>query len=274
MTRRFVPVLMLSFVLVLPAGAADRDDDYRLVTDRFQVSIGGYLPDFATSASASVGVVFGPIIRFEKDLGLESRKRTVRVDGLWRIKGKHGLAFTWLAINRSSEGFLGPFEWDGTTYEGFVETKFDQAIYKLNYQHSFVNDGRTDAGFAVGLSTYEFDIGIRGDATVNGVPSGFEEFGTQLIAPIPSFGFYVTRGLTRKLILDLRADFFDVEIGDHSAELLDMRFTLDWIFIKHFGVGIGVNSIDIQYIQDQGSDKGLRIGYKQTGLMLYLKGAF
>ena len=69
-------VMALLGVVLMAAGphpdliAAESPDDYRVISDKFTISLGSYITDFTTDAAVGSGNVLGTFIRVEDDLVL------------------------------------------------------------------------------------------------------------------------------------------------------------------------------------------------------------
>ncbi|NIV29006.1 MAG: hypothetical protein GWN58_05690, partial [Anaerolineae bacterium] len=73
-------------------------------------------------------------------------------------------------------------------------------------------NGRTEAGIAAGISTYEFDLSLAGDSIINEDVGGQPGNGppddpivehvrseTEILAPIPTLGIFLRHALTPAL---------------------------------------------------------------------------
>lgn len=271
----------LLFVLVASAGpalaeAGDRPDT-RVLDDKWGVSLGGYAVDFQTTAAVGTGTFIGTVIRLEDDLSVDSNKTTFRLGGFYRFKKRHGIEIGFFDLNRSGSTIIDEqIEFQGVVYDvgAEINSTFDAQLFKATYRYSFINSGKTEAGFSAGLSTYWFDIALDGEATVEENRQVYEEVRTEtdLLAPVPSLGMFITHAITPKLLLHLRAQFFDLSVGDYSGRLIDTSFSFDYYFTRHFGIGLGGNTNDIRY--ENMGDKPYTVDYSQSGLIWYLTGVF
>jgi hypothetical protein len=276
---------LLSAASLAPALAEEEArPDSRILSDKWGFGLGGFVLDFDTTASVNTGTVIGGSIGLESDLGLESDKKTFRADGFYRFNARHSLEFAYFSISRDGASILDEriefVDEDGETVifdvGADVESEFLTRMFKATYRYTFVNNGRTEAGFNAGLSTYKFGLRIAGEATINDGTGQeevvFDEAETSIIAPVPTFGMFVTHAFKPRLILRMRAEFFDISVGDYTGRVVDTQVLLDYFVSRRVGLGVGFNTIDIN-VQRKG-DQPFRVGYKQTGLLGYVSFVF
>jgi len=270
--------------LATPSWADDEEKDDarppgRIVSDKFQISLGGTLVAFDTEIRAGNTLV-GTIIDLEEDLDVDSDTRSARLDGFYRFNKKHALGFAFFTLQREGSVVLDTeITFNEITYAigAVADTDFDVNLFALTYRYTFVNTGRTEAGFAAGLSLYDFSAGVAGSAVIDdGMGGTIIEEGasarTDLLAPIPTFGMFIIHAFTPKLVLQLNAGAFDVDVGDVSARVIDTGFSLDYFFSRHWGIGIGSNYTQISYSDD--STPRVAIDYSQDVLRGYVSFVF
>jgi len=283
--------LMAAALLVLlltsagPAVAGDdaKDDsgkEYRLLSDRFNIRAGTYLADLNTSAAVGVGGVIGTAINFEDLLNIEQYQTTFRVGGFWRIgeSRRHAIGLNYFAINREGTNLLEEeIEFQGITYraDGTLESSFKTQTLSLAYRYSFVNTGRTEAGFAAGLSTYKFDIALAGEIEVTQPGRQVYESasaGEDILAPLPTIGMFINYGITKRFIVRLHAGFLNLDVADYTGRVVDSGFALEYYFIHNLGIGLGASRTDIDVSYD--GDSPWKVGYAQSGIDIYFTAVF
>jgi hypothetical protein len=281
--RRPILVVILA-VIFLVAGAgsplrAAAGEDNVSISDKFVLSLGTYLTDFETNASVGTGGVFGTFIRAEDDLGLDDDDTLFRVDGFYRFNPRHGLDFGFWTFNRDGAAIIADqIEFDGTLFDvgANVRSEFDSQWLRLGWRYSFFRSDRGEAGISAGLSTYDFEIALEGDATVSDGMGGTtivqDRAEDDLIAPVPTFGIFINYAITPRVIVKLKADFLDLQIDDLDGKVIDTTFLIEWYFSRHVGVGVGTNGTDID-IRDEGDDP-FTIDYSVSGLMAYFTFSF
>lgn len=255
-----------------------RFEDTPMITDAFDFSLGGFLIDLNTSAAVGSGIGFGSIIRLEEILGLEENKNLLRLGFRWDFAHKHSIGLTWFSISRSSSGlFDETIDFDDLRFVGYFESQFDVDFYGLEYRYSLINNNRVAAGFSFGVSTFDFSVGIEGDAYLIGeIPSNpiieYHVATADIIAPVPSIGMFIEYAVTRKFIVSSKVQYVDLSISGYDGRFMDVELTVDWFFTRHFGIGGGLASTDITVIYN--GDDPYRIDYRYSGILFHLRGSF
>lgn len=270
--------VIVIMTLALSAGgaiAADDDTESRFLDDRWSILIGGYVTDFATDASVGSGNVLGTVIQVEDDLGVDNGPKTFRVDGLFRINEKQSIGFGYWGVKRGGIATIDEqIEWDGNVFDvgATLDSKFDTAWYRVDWRYSLLKTDRGEAGFAVGISAYNFNLGIDGEATIDDGEGGSETLqvsaDTSVLAPVPTVGMYMTYGFMPNLLLRLEANLLRFVVGDIEGNLNDTSVRLDWYFSRHVGIGGGFNTTSIEY-NDRGENP-IAVGYRQSGFLGYV----
>jgi hypothetical protein len=256
--------------------AADAEQhEARILNDKFGIGLGGYLVDFRTDASAGFGAALGTVIRLEDDLAMDDSKSTFRLGGFYRFRPRHALSFGYFALDRPGTTVIEEqIEFNGVVYDvgAQVDSQFDVALFQVDYRYSFVNTGKTEAGFAAGLSAYSFDMLLDGEATIVEGRQVTERVREEesFLAPVPTVGMFINHAITPNWILRMRAQFLDLDVGDFTGRLVDTSVTFDYYFTRNFGIGFGGNTTDIRY--EDTSDDPFTVDYRQSGLVWYVIG--
>ena len=278
--RRLATIAILT-VLVCAVGNPPTlaESETRVVDDKLVFRLGGYLTDFKTDASVGSGGVFGTALRLEDELLLDEDRSVARLDGFFRFNERHSLEFGFWSLNRTGLTAIDEqILFDGNTFaiDVTVASKFDTSWFRAGWRFSALRTERGEAGFSAGLSAYEFKVGLAGEATVSdgvgGTTLAAIRAEEDIIAPVPTVGMFVTYAFKPKLILLLKADFLKLEVGDLEGNVLDTRVLLEWYFSKHFGLGVGTNTTEIE-IKDVGDDP-FSVDYRQSGFLGYVTVAF
>jgi len=252
--------------------------DTPMITDPFDFSLGGFIVDLNTSAAVGSGVGFGSIIRLEEILGLDENQNLLRLGFRWDFARKHSIGLTWFAISRGSSGFFDTsVDFVDLRFVGYYESQFDVDYYGLDYRYSLINNNRVDAGFSLGVSTFDFSVAIEGDAyLINDHPTNpiveYRGAAADIIAPVPAIRMFIEYAVTRKLILSSQLQYVDLSISGYGGRFMDIQLTADWFFTRHFGIGGGLASTDISVTYT--GDDPYRIDFRYSGVLLHLRGSF
>jgi len=273
-------ILLLVGLSLSPAVAGEKNwDETRIVSDKFNVTLGGALTDFRTDVGVGTGTLIGTTIRLENDLNIDDNQSSFRLGGFWRFKPKHQLAFGFVSFKRSGLTEIDEeIEFEDVIFiNGELASEFDVQLLALTYRYSFVNNGRTEAGFTAGVSFYDFFIALDGEIEVsNGNKQLVSEDARAdegFIAPIPTVGLYLHHGFTPNLIFGMHASFLNLDISDYLIRVVDSGLNLDWFFSKHVGIGVGVSTSDIQF-ESSGGETNFRVAYRQSAFSGYLTFGF
>jgi len=261
----------------------EQEHESRILSDRWNVWLGGFLPNFNTTVAYGSRGLLGTVIRLEDTLGLEEDLSTGKVGFFYRFSNKRAILFDYTALNRDATGTLGK---DITIGEGenevtyslgaIVDSTLDNDIFTVTYRHSFINNGKTEAGFTAGISAFRFDFNVAGEGEVSdGVNTETRqaEAGDSLMIPVPAFGMYINHGFSKKWILRMNAGFLSLNIGDIEGRYLTTSVTVDYIITKHFGLGGGFTRQDVN-VHSTGGDNPYLIEYRVGGPTLYFSLVF
>jgi hypothetical protein len=273
---RFVGLLGLIFAASVAAAQDSYPSDTRYLGDRFSVRIMGGVVYLNTDVSA--GRNLGALIDLEDVLGFDESISTFGLEGFWRFtkSGKNALKFRYgnfdRAAYKSVEGSVPILD---VEFFGDLESEFVNQVLQLEYQYSFVNTGKTEAGFSAGLATYKYDLSLDGQIVIDDNPdeAEFRSESVGVVAPVPGIGFFINHAFRKNLIFELSTSFIDLEIGDHDGRIFRTWGAVTWYFSKHFGVGLGLAGSDVFYENSGGSEK-IKVQLRQSGLVANLTAVF
>jgi hypothetical protein len=259
--------------LALPAAAAGEPAGprpARVLSDEWHFELGGLWADFNSSFQMSRDKLIGTSINLEDDLGLSSDTTTWVLNGFWRFGSASSVGFTYTAFNRDGSNKLDQAVTIGDTVydvDARIDSSMDLDFLQLYYRWSAINNGKTEAGFSFGLSTYKIKASFSGEGTVdqNG-ESSYRQSAKEsedVVAPIPVVGLFINYAFTPNLILMANANFFRIDVSGVSGSVVSSQASLDWYFTKNFGVGA---SIFGNYVRaDMSGDTDWNVNVNQNG---------
>lgn len=277
--RKFLVLLAVGVLLVSSTATADDDDPVqinRVLGDRFSFRVLGGVVDLNTDVAA--GSSLGALIDLEDILGFDDQISTFGFEGMWRFSKnrRHALHLTYGNFDRDAykavEGTVPIFD---VEFFGELASSFVNQVLLVEYQYTLVNHHKTEAGFTVGLGTYNYELILEGQIMIGDDPdqAEFRREDVAVIAPVPGVGFYINQALLPNVILELRTSFIDLEIGEHNGRIFRTWANLTWFFNRHWGVGIGLSGSDVVYDQKT-SDTRIKIDLRQSSLTLSVTGVF
>jgi len=266
------------FSIASMAVAHEEDDPQvnRVLGDKFSIRLIGGLVDLNTDVAA--GRSLGALIDVEDLLGFDEQFSTFGLEGFWRFSknGKHALRLKYGNFDRDAykavEGTIPIFDLD---FFGELASNFVNQVATVEYQFSFINHQKTEAGITAGFGFYKYELSIAGQILIGDNPdeAEFRNESVGVIAPVPAIGFYINQALRQNLILEIRTSAIDLEIGEHSGRIFSTWASVTWYFARHWGVGVGLSGSDIAYEKQPGEER-LKIDLRQSALTLNLTAVF
>jgi len=279
--RKQLTILIVIVVLVATSVPVMAEDDgvtqvNRVLGDRFSIRLVGGLVDLNTDVAA--GRSLGALIDVEDLLGFNEQISTFGLEGLWRFSKnrKHALRLKYGNFDRDAykavEGTIPIFDVD---FFGELASNFVNQVATVEYQYSFINHQKTEAGITAGFGFYKYELSIAGQILIGDNPdeAEFRNESVGVIAPVPAIGFYINQALRQNLILEIRTSAIDLEIGEHSGRIFSTWAIVTWYFARHWGVGVGLTGSDIAYEKQTGEER-LKIDLRQSALTLNLTAVF
>ena len=245
--------------------------------EKFNLELGYFIAN--TDTGVRLGSGLGVSVDMEDLLGLDTTDSAFRVGASWRFTDnrRHRLDFQWFRFNRDGSNTIGediPYKdedgnekvIDAGTY---VESFFDFDIYQLAYSYSFFQDDRIDLAGSLGLYVMPIDFGIKATGIID--VGGSETF----TAPLPTLGVRADFAITPKWIFRSGLELFYLEIGEFSGSILETHVAIEYLPWKHFGFGLGFDSLNVKVEADEEDYPGIdfkgEVNFHYTGLQLYAK---
>jgi len=245
--------------------------------EKFSLDLGYFIAN--TDTNVRLGSGLGVSVDMEDLLGLDSIDSAGRVRALWRFTDnrRHRLDFQWFGFRRDGSNTIGqdiPYKdkdgndqvIDAGTY---VESFFDFDIYQLAYSYSFFQDDRIDLAGSLGLYVMPIDFGFTATGLVN--VGGSENF----TAPLPVLGVRADFEITPKWYFRSGIQLFYLEIGEFAGSILQTNVAIEYLPWKHFGFGLGLDSLNIKVEADGDDYPGIdfqgEVDFQYLGLQLYAK---
>jgi hypothetical protein len=281
MSCRFALSLLTIVLVVFPSTAMAHDDesqprDIRVLDDKFSIRLIGGLVDLNSDVAA--GRSLGALIDLEDLLGFDEQIATFGLEGFWRFSKnrKHALRLRYGNFDRDAntvvEASIPIFD---LHFVGELSSSFVNQVLQVEYQYSFVNHDKTEAGINAGLAFYKYDLALDGQVIFDDNPeeAEFRSESVGVVAPVPAVGFFINHAFSRNVVLELRTSFIDLELGEHNGRIFTTWGSVTWYFSRHFGVGLGLTGSDLVY--EKGSDTmKLKVELRQSALTINLTAVF
>jgi len=265
----FVAASLLFFIQ--PAMAEDTP------WEKFNLDLGYFIAN--TDTGVRLGSGLGVSVDMEELLGLDSTDSAFRVGASWRFTDnrRHRLDFQWFSFGRDGSRTIGEDihykDKDGNDQVieagTYVESYFDFDIYQLAYSYSFFQDDRIDLAGSLGLYVMPIEFGMNATGLIS---AGRSE---RFTAPLPTLGIRADFAITPKWIFRSGLEVFYLEIGDFAGSIIDANFAIEYLPWKHFGFGLGFDSLNVHVEADEEDYPGIdfqgEVNFHYTGLQLYAK---
>jgi hypothetical protein len=283
--RSRLPVLLgavACLALTLPATAqfSPAYGSTRGMEERFRIDVGGFFQKIDTIVRIDGENGHGTEINLEDVLGQNAHQTTLRLDGYYRF-GPHGnLQFSYRNWHRTNDHTLDRDVTIGdTTYHvgASVSTDNKVDIFQLYYGYSFVNNGETELGLALGLSGYWTRLSVTGSGSVT-APGGssqtvIETESKNVLAPVPGIGGYFRFTLLPRFFLTASAKGLPpVTVSGFHGDMVDVTGGLDYFFTKNIGLGAAYEYVKINF--SDSSTPQVKLSYRYSGPLVFAAIAF
>jgi hypothetical protein len=274
--KRSTGFVLLAFVIVAGSAAsgsateAQEPQTNRYLGDRWNVTIQGVVGELSSDVSA--GRQLGALIDLEELLGFDEQKTTWGLDAFYRLtrNRKHTIRVTYIDFTRDAYAAVsGTVPIFDVEFIGDVKSRFENRVGTITYQYSFTNAQKTEAGISGGLGFYKYGLGIEGRYLIDNNPD-LGEFGSRsenVLAPVPTVGFFINHAFRPNLILDLSTSFISLSIGPHEGRIFNTAGNITWYFTRHFGLGLGLTGSDVVY-ENTGSGTRIKAELRQTAITI------
>ena len=272
----------LGLGLFLLLAAVPARADFGGVPNKIWIDLGGSTNDLSTSAALTGEAGLGAALDFEDTFDLDETKDTFRLFGTWRISAERRyIDFGFVSINRSGGKIIEQdFNWGDYVFDAGarVDATFDTQFVYAAFRYDFLHEEKVHIAGSAGVSVTTLNAELTGNGNVTG-PEGpiTGEFtaDSSITAPVPMIGLNIDWAITDRLITRIYSRLFWLNISAIDGSMKENGIHLNWLFTKHFGVGLGFdrNSIKIKEVEINDDDKA-RFDYDVSGFGLYLNLAF
>jgi hypothetical protein len=218
---------------------------------RFYIRLGSYLVGYnETKINISSPYLLGINLDLDDDLGMNTNNQVGRIDGYYRIKGKHSIGFSYYELKHSGTTNAGrvielPDPDDptgsitipiGAKVDSFLNTQ----ILRVNYIYNFFISERAGMGLNLGLHTAKIETGIKGELVV-GDPASVNGTSVSVTAPLPVLGLKFSYRPLSKLRLMYENNIFFLSYSNYEGLYTDQSLLAEYRFWKWGGIGGGLN---------------------------------
>ena len=221
----------------------ERNQEFENV--RYSGRLGVFIADMKSDLSiSSEKIGAGITINLEDILGLQTNNTVFRANFKYAFSQnyKHSVLFGYFGFFRKSEKvFQREVEFGGKIYPIGTEitSRFDFRIFKLLYGYSFFKDKRIDLGVSAGF--YIMPISFELNAF------SFKSQTTDFVAPLPMIGLYSAFSISPKFYITQSLELLYFNAFKMKGNITNLDIGLEYRPLKHIGVGLSVNSFQIDF---------------------------
>jgi hypothetical protein len=248
------------------------------INDKYQFSLGTFIvgtnlkSTFDGTAAGS-----GDKVDFAHTFDMNKDYNRFRLDGLWRITPKHHVRFVWFQNNITRTKTLDKdLAWGDYTFQAHADVSAESklGVYELSYEYAFIRKPNLEVAAGAGVHMMNMSIKLKGDATFtdeNGVvhPAAFSTSNSNLPAPFPVIGARATWAVTPNIFIEPEVQWFAFKYDAYNGNWWDARVAAKWMFMRHWGVGLGYDAFHVNVTVDKASFNGnVTLGYSGGQLMI------
>ena len=268
-------VLMGVAVLgIAGAGLAQADENNNPLDSTLVVDVGGFFlsTDINVRLDGESTNQVGDEIDYDDTFGVGDFER-VRLDAMWRIKGKHSLRGTYFSNDRTASNELSrDINFGDETYPvgATVSARTKLEVLQLSYDYVFKR--RENYELAAGIGVHMLDMSLGLDATVTATGGSAQRELSErgaTAAPLPTLGFRGVWRLPHNFYVTALAQYFYIDFDDYVGSLSDLKATLVWQASEHVGVGLGYNDFRFRMKLDKDRFDG-RLNWDYGGAMAFV----
>ena len=268
----FFFVLGISFT-----GFSQEDDKHPLLTDKFYIEAGVFIPakNIKLGADASAPE---EEIDFGNTFDLNDNQTTYFVNFEWRWNKKWRLTAETFAVNNAARATLdSTYVFDDVTFEkgSFVRAGIEFSLYRV-FVGRLISSGQKHS-LGAGLGVHAMNVGafIEGEVKSNDdrIDGTFQKRRVSALIPLPNIGAWYHWAPNQKWALIARADWFGITIDQYSGGLWNLAPGVRYQFIDNFGIGLDYRILLLSARVDQNNWNG-NFDMNYSGPSITLHGNF
>ena len=209
------------------------------LTDRFSVSLGGFLLGTDTEVRVDGETTQGSEIDLENDLGFDDIDR-FRIDGYWRMTPRQKIRLMYFDTKRTvNRQIQEEIVFQGETYpvNTEIESTFETTVAELAYEFAFLRGDSYELNATIGIHNLKFELGL--DALGQ---SASASRSADANGPMPMLGVNGIWKINDKFYIQALAQWLSLEYDEYEGRLSDVNASIVWQAFEHVGFGAGYNS--------------------------------
>lgn len=254
--------LLAGAIFLCIAGIAAAQTDQRNPLDATAtLDMGGFFlsTDIRVRLDGQTTGTVGDSIDFDDTFDLKDFER-FRVEGMWRIKGKHSLRAMYFKNDRTGSNQISrDIHFGDETYPVGATTtaRWQLEVMQLSYDYAFRQRENYELAAGIGVHMLDASLGLSATVAVSGGSATRElsESGST-DAPLPMLGIRGIWRLPRDFYFTAQAQYFYADFNDYVGSLSDLKASIVWQATPHVGIGLGYNDFRFKFRLDKDTFKG------------------
>jgi len=260
---------LLVFGLSLTGSAMAEEDVIAPGEETFKINLGGIINNTNSKLRLDGASGRSAEIDLENVTGLDNSFSSFLTAATWRLASRHRIGLEVFAVRRSASKTVNQTLQLGDTAISAgttVSTETKSQFFITNYQYSFIKNSKLELAGLVGFygARFKFDFDATSPAT---------HVDAHTTAPLPVLGLSLSYFVTPRWTASVFAEGLKMKIGDVDGQVYYAGVSTDYMFTRHFGVGIGYSLADLKVDVDKGDFHG-EVNWRMASLFAYAQARF
>ena len=273
----FATTILVAVTLLSPraSDAQETEDLHPLLGRGFNLDVGVFLPDreHKLSATGSVaGAIDTPDVDFFGEIGARSTDSLFSTELDWKFGERWGFRAQYFKSSSEERSVLQrDIEWDGETFlagsSAAIGSEFQ--VTRFFFGRSMNSQRHHDFGLGAGVHWLNIRAFVEGTALQPGGATVVRREATSVEGPMPTFGIWYNRSLSRSWVLTSRFDYMYASIDKYDGRYVNAAVGVNYAVSPNLGAGVSYNYIELDVgITDNNWRGKADIDYR--GFYLYL----
>ena len=269
---------IMAAAAIVGAGQLAAPASAQAIDDKFWISGSGFLANVDTDVRSTLAVNpgGGTQVDLEEDLGLDDSSLLPAVYAGAKLGGGFVVTGEFYSLGRDSTANISrTIVVDDVTYpvNASLTAGFDTTIYRLTIGYSFIRNDTVEVGAAIGLHATDLKFSLSGQGSAGGAPVSTQVRRKDFLAPMPTVGLYTTIAVAPRVIINARADYLSLGVGDYDGSILNAQADVQYRFTDTFGIGIGYRYVDYDLDVDK-ANYVASFDYQFNGPSIFIEAGF
>lgn len=239
LTKLLLSILIVSLVGAPTALAEEGDESHPLLSNRFFISAGAFLPDknFKITARGSAEGL-GRTIDFDEVFKVDDSETTGAAEFRWRFGKKWQLQGQYWKVSDSGSTVLDrDVEWKDVILEAGTGASAGVGIdvARIFLGRKFNTGDRSELGLGLGIHWLELSAFVSGQILSNIGDIELYDDKVSASAPLPNLGAWYVQALSPKWALTAHFDWLSVNYDVYSGSIVNAQAGVNWSITQHFG---------------------------------------